>query len=582
MNEATKSIWKKTLAGNWLGSLLLALAGATVIVIIGAFAGLFPAEMVDWIAFVLVLWPLIAFIRWLCCWRHFKKFAFVVLCLVTLVALIGAEETWRGKRALEKFKSDWSARGEKFDFQSFVPPVPDEQNFALTPVVASSYEMLFDKHGHEINPRNTNVVDRLTMLGWRDNQWAKQPKSDSWSAAKKTDLKAWQDFFRATPPADSKQTNSFPMTPQPQAPAADVLLALTKYDSALAELRSAVLLPASRFPLTYDKDNPGMILLPHLSALKSCAQTLALRSAAELELGQSDAALADVRLELKLADSIRTEPTLISQLVRLAILQISLQPIYEGLAGKKWSDAQLKMLEAELARLDLLADYQYAMRGERIFNMAGVDYVRRERDPGIMSDFQNGATSSRTPKPLVWLSRLIMPDGFFYQNELTMARLHQQYTLPMVDVTNGLVSPGKIHAQQKAASAELEHWFPYKLFARMLFPALEKSVEKFTKGQISVNLARTAIALERCRLASGNFPESLDALAPSFIEKIPHDVIGGGPLKYRREADGRFTLYSVGWNETDDGGVVVFSKGESPSVDFKQGDWVWAYPKSQP
>ena len=34
-----------------------------------------------------------------------------------------------------------------------------------------------------------------------------------------------------------------------------------------------------------------------------------------------------------------------------------------------------------------------------------------------------------------------------------------------------------------------------------------------------VDLARTAIALERYRLARGEFPESLDALAPQFIAK---------------------------------------------------------------
>ena len=51
-----------------------------------------------------------------------------------------------------------------------------------------------------------------------------------------------------------------------------------------------------------------------------------------------------------------------------------------------------------------------------------------------------------------------------------------------------------------------------------------------------------------------NILESLDALAPQFIETIPHDIIGGQPLHYRRTEDGQFVLYSVGWNETDDGG----------------------------
>lgn len=62
-------------------------------------------------------------------------------------------------------------------------------------------------------------------------------------------------------------------------------------------------------------------------------------------------------------------------------------------------------------------------------------------------------------------------------------------------------------------------------------------------------------------------------------EKVPRDVIGGGPLHYRRTDDGQFVLYSIGWNETDDGGVTVLQKGSTPSVDINQGDWVWRYPQ---
>jgi hypothetical protein len=49
-------------------------------------------------------------------------------------------------------------------------------------------------------------------------------------------------------------------------------------------------------------------------------------------------------------------------------------------------------------------------------------------------------------------------------------------------------------------------------------------------------------------------------------------------LKYRRTDDGQFVLYSVGWNETDDGGTVAMRKGKTPSVNQDEGDWVWRYP----
>ena len=43
------------------------------------------------------------------------------------------------KHDLENFKREWEAKGERFDFKDFIPPpVPDDQNFALTPIVATS------------------------------------------------------------------------------------------------------------------------------------------------------------------------------------------------------------------------------------------------------------------------------------------------------------------------------------------------------------------------------------------------------------------------------------------------------------
>jgi len=40
-------------------------------------------------------------------------------------------------------------------------------------------------------------------------------------------------------------------------------------------------------------------------------------------------------------------------------------------------------------------------------------------------------------------------------------------------------------------------------------------------------------------------------------------------LKYVRKDDENYVLYSVGWNEKDDGGVTDAS-------DKQNGDWVWA------
>jgi hypothetical protein len=110
----------------------------------------------------------------------------------------------------------------------------------------------------------------------------------------------------------------------------------------------------------------------------------------------------------------------------------------------------------------------------------------------------------------------------------------------------------------------------------MMMSSLSVSAKKVAAIQSSVDLARVACALERYHLAHGEYPETLDSLAPQFITQVPHDIINGQPLHYRRTDDGQFVLYSVGWNETDDGGQVVLTQGGG--VDREKGDWVWQYP----
>jgi hypothetical protein len=521
-------------------------------------------------------------VRWLYCWRNFKRFLFACACLVTLIALFYAEEDWRGKHDWEKFKREWEAKGEHFDFASVVPPpVPDDQNFALMPVVASSYLYILDKNGHRINPQNTNVVNRLGMAIYGDDDWKNCPTNGYWAKGTKTDLNEWQRYYRLV----ATKTNLFPVPAQPQSPAEDVLVALSKYDSAIEELRAASQLPGSRFPLNYDSESPSAILLPHLATLKKCSQTLQLRSLAELQNGQPEKALADVKLALQLTDKIRTEPFLISHLVRIAMLQIMLQPVWEGLAEHRWSDEQLVVLDAELAKLNFLADYKLSMRGELGCQGGEIDRLRRHPEQlqgmGGMSVGEEGGMN--LPLPGNFAARLI-PTGWFYQNQFRCARMMVEYYIPVADVGQSTFSPALARRGDAAVKAETKTASPFNVLERLMLPGLGNGAKRFAYGQSSVNLARTAIALERYRLAHGEYPESLDALAPQFVAKLPHDVINGQPLHYRHDppspgsgaASGRFVLYSVGWNETDDGGEVGLTK--NGNVDINTGDWVWRYP----
>ena len=188
-----------------------------------------------------------------------------------------------------------------------------------------------------------------------------------------TDLRALQFYYRTI----LAKTNGFPTAPLAQAPAADVLLALSKYDQTMEELRQAAALPDSRFPLNYTDDLPAEILLPHLSMLKQGCQVLELRAVAELQDGQSEKALADVKLMMRLMGSIRTEPFLISHLVRVGMCHMVLQPVLGRHPGASLVRRATRGIKRDLAGLDFLADYEIlhawrtGARGWRILNTCG-------------------------------------------------------------------------------------------------------------------------------------------------------------------------------------------------------------------
>jgi hypothetical protein len=202
----------------------------------------------------------------------------------------------------------------------------------------------------------------------------------------------------------------------------------------------------------------------------------------------------------------------------------------------------------------------------------------------FISEISNLTDSNSRMNSFQMFALAFGPAGWFDQNELRIARFYSRWYLPAVNEQDKIVSPTAVRNADAALNSEYKHRSPENVLESILLPALGGAVKKFAYAQSSTDLARTAIALERYRLARGEFPESLDALAPQFLEKIPHDIINDQPLHYRLD-DGQFVLYSVGWNETDDGGVVELRAvgvsdrvRRNPILDYSQGDWVWRYP----
>jgi hypothetical protein len=276
-------------------------------------------------------------------------------------------------------------------------------------------------------------------------------------------------------------------------------------------------------------------------------------------LGRTGQALDDLNVMFRIDEALAQEPVLISQLVRMIGLEMVLQPIGEGLAEQRWSEAQLQVLQNRLQKTDPLASVIRGLYGER--------------DICVNPAFDHG---------------YISPRGWDRLEQLNVNRAFQEFVFPRIDLAAREINPSANHSidlafQEAHAGTGFSLWLHsfllhHYLMAAMLIPALAHVPQRAALAQSRVDLAMVACALERCRLARGQYPEELKALVPDFAAVLPHDIINGQPLKYRRTDNGRFILYSVGWNEKDDGGVIA-TKGKPPRQDTEHGDWVWQYPE---
>jgi len=489
--------------------------------------------------------------------RRLKALGYAVLSFVALVVLFYAVENWRGTRAWTEAKAELRAAGKPLTFAELIPVLPPEnENFAMS----SFFKGLFDK---STDPKSGNPVWQVRQEESEVPTWPGMMKDQ-----RERHLAQKFVFERGLFPTNRTEIDGVNLETNTMESVIQQLLESAR--PTMDEIQVAVRLPRSQFPVHYE-DNVSA-LLPHLSKLKGLGQLFAIRALWHLENHNADAALKDVTATIRLAESIKDEPILISGLVSISILNLALRPVWQGLADAQWNESQLVELQSLLESFDALAIYQSNLQGERIFETDVVDLMKSDRKLAL-SIF---GMDTRDLSP-VTLFLYLAPGGWFDQNKAVMADLHRRFTVSAIDLMDRRFHSEKLSGYEAALVEEIGNktkFFP----ARLLLPALSKAALKFAFAQTDVDLARTACALARYQLATGHYPESLGVLVPDYMSMLIHDVMDGKPLRYRVEGSS-FVLYSIGSNHVNDGGVPDLkenSKGKEWRRD--EGDWVWKYP----
>ena len=470
--------------------------------------------------------------------RYLVRALFIAACLATLSIALFLEEKIRGRAAWHAYETEAKARGVKLDFADYIPPpIPDAENFASIPLFEAVFRAADAK---EPVPNPLKLPD------------GNPPPFSNPAKQERLDLAAWQKFFVETKLLPAAGEN----------PAADVLQALDGFAAPLAQLSAAGTRPHCHFPVHWEQAYAA--LLPHLQILHSAAKLYALRLSAHLALGDSAAAYADFRDGLRLTTATTAEPSLIAGLVRIASATLMENAVWAGLADHRWAEPELRKIEADLATLDWLKDYLFAMGSERGGENLMTDLLIE--NPGQL----DAILGSDAPSGFVGFR--FYPTGWFYQSKVRANRYFDE-VLARVEPEQhrsfgGRTSPSSLDDIKTGPKR-----IYYLLFA-LLAPALESQGKNYVHAATVTDHARLAGALERFRIARGSFPQALSELTPDFLATLPAEIVNGEPYRYHHTDDGSFVLYSVGPDLRDDGGVI-----DPKATASKQTDWVWRYPR---
>jgi hypothetical protein len=470
---------------------------------------------------------------------------FALAAVVTLGGIPGVYllEKLRGRAAWAAYEREALQRGVKLEFSDYIPPqVPDAENFASIPI----FDAVF-----RASDANQKIPDPFELPGGA----GKPPQLGDLFKQKRIDLAAWQKFF-----VDNEM-----LAEAGDNPAADVLTALDRYSAPLQELREAGNRPHCRFPVHWEKAFAAA--LPHGGVLQNAAKLHALRVSCHLALGDSAAAYQAFRDGLRLATAIRDEPSLILGLVRLSIVATMQGSVWDGLAGRQWDAEDLRKIEGDLASLDWLKDYTFAMSSERGGTNLTIDLLCRDR-----TQFETLFPAS--PSEDRWTLRLY-PTGWFYQSQVRANHFMDELLRRVEPDRRRYFGDRPVPSSPK----NLGHiWVKvYYMYFATWSPMMEVIVNKFVQGGSVTDQMRLACALERFRLERGAYPTALAELTPAFIPEVPVEIVNGESYRYQRTDDGGFLLYSVGMDLHDDGGVV------NPALTTgKQKDWVLTYSVRNP
>jgi hypothetical protein len=321
-----------------------------------------------------------------------------------------------------------------------------------------------------------------------------------------------------------------------------------------------------------------------------------------LQRGDTESAVTKIRAILAIVKGMEDERLIVSQLVRVAIVNIGVAATWEFLQSPKVTDEQLAALQREWTDAEYLRGGENALLMERAMCEAAGARMRQSSDEfrqnarmyssgsssaGLSGWVDHAANSAvMKTKESMWRFAWSDPDELkmlrgqqIILGAIRARRTNQVFATALRQQETGLAALG-VHAQSDSEKSSYGIDENVSSMMSQSLVSIQRVPQRIFRIVVARQIVITAIALKRYQLRHGVYPPELAALAPEFAAEIIDDPMDGKPLRYHLNSDGTYVLYSVGDDGKDDGGDVSPSTPSKTTTWLQGRDWVWPLPAS--
>lgn len=302
------------------------------------------------------------------------------------------------------------------------------------------------------------------------------------------------------------------------------------------------------------------------SAFRQLEKALVLEAWLAAEEGDSERAAQIIHEVLHAESVLDCQSSTIAALVQIGVRALAESQIERTINLCTLNGASLEALQNRLAELEGTPDIKRAMLAERASFIDMAEWLR-SGEPGDVAD----TLGAPATLPSVWRYVPILP----VKDEADAVEI----LTTMIDAIMGPTA--ETIERIDAAQANTPTAAGYCLVSNMstmMMPSLSRAVKLWVRGEGTNRAMQAAIACERYRLASGDWPAGLEALVPAYLDAVPVDPFDGKAIRYARIPEG-IKVWTIGEDMTDNDGDVRRLEPPKGSAQSTDHGWVLLNPE---